>query len=82
VLHCRLCCDVCTALAKYGKGQRTDDLAQAVEMMIERNLLPRLPPQAQINTNNFRTERLYTEEVCPACTLARVLHAHMCKIVA
>lgn len=52
-----------TALAKYGKGQSTDDLGLAVEMLFERNLLPRLPPQAQINTNDFRTERLYMEEV-------------------
>lgn len=51
------------ALAKYGKGQSTDDLALAVEMLIERNLLPRLPPQAQLASNDFRTERLYMEEV-------------------
>jgi hypothetical protein len=79
---CRLCCDVYAALAKYGKGQSTDDLAEAVEMMIERNLLPRLPPEAQLSTNDFRTERLYTEEVRPACILTRLLHAHMCTEVA
>lgn len=51
-----------TALAKYGKGQSTDDLALAVELMFERNL-NRLVPQAQLVCNDFRTERLYTEEV-------------------
>lgn len=56
-------CTACAALAKYGKGQSTDDLALAVEMLIERNLIPRLPPQAQLVSNAFRTERLYTEEV-------------------
>lgn len=60
-------CGVHTALAKYGKGQSTDDLGLAVEMLFERNLLPRLPPQAQINTNDFRTERLYMEEVGGTC---------------
>jgi hypothetical protein len=54
---------VCAALAKYGKGQATDDLGMAVELLFERNLLPRLPPQAQLDTNEFRTERLYAEEV-------------------
>lgn len=59
---------VAAALAKYGKGQSTDDLGMAVEMFLERNLVPRLPPQAQLVCNDFRTERLYSEEVgwdCP-----------------
>eukprot|EP00878_Enallax_costatus_P045018 GHUV01053851.1.p1 GENE.GHUV01053851.1~~GHUV01053851.1.p1 ORF type:complete len:472 (+),score=157.43 GHUV01053851.1:213-1628(+) len=51
------------ALAKYGKGQATDDLGIAVELLFERNLLPRLPPMAMLVSNDFRTERLYTEEV-------------------
>ena len=51
------------ALAKYGKGQATDDLATAVEMLFERNILPRLGGQALLASNDFRTERLYTEEV-------------------
>lgn len=64
MLYLLLLLRVCSAaLAKYGKGQSTDDLATAVEMMFERNLLPRLPQQAQIVTNDFRTERLYAEEV-------------------
>jgi hypothetical protein len=52
-----------SALAKYGKGQSTDDLGVAVELLFERNLQPRLPPQAQVATNDFRTAQLYTEEV-------------------
>lgn len=77
MLHCPACHYLFLALAKYGKGQSTDDLALAVEMMIERNLLPRLPPQAQIVTNEFRTERLYTEEVRRLCTTCwpGLLHA-------
>jgi hypothetical protein len=51
------------AIAKYGKGQSTDDLALAVELLFERNLLPRLNPMAALVSNDFRTERLYTEEV-------------------
>lgn len=66
------CLFVAAALAKYGKGQSTDDLGMAVEMFLERNLVPRLPPQAQLVCNDFRTERLYTEEVggvaCDSCS--------------
>ncbi|KAF8071180.1 hypothetical protein HT031_001262 [Scenedesmus sp. PABB004] len=56
-------CAVRLALAKYGKGQSTDDLATAVELLFERNLLPRAPPPALLVSNAFRSERLYTEEV-------------------
>jgi hypothetical protein len=34
-----------------------------VELLFERNLLPRLNPMAALVSNDFRTERLYTEEV-------------------
>ncbi|GIL66635.1 hypothetical protein Vafri_20126 [Volvox africanus] len=51
------------AIAKYGKGQQTDDLATAVTLLIERNILPNLVPGALHNSNTFRTERLYNEEV-------------------
>jgi hypothetical protein len=51
------------AIAKYGKGQSANDLALAVELLFERNLLPRLNPMAALVSNDFRTERLYTEEV-------------------
>jgi hypothetical protein len=58
-----LTCASAAAIAKYGKGQSTDDLALAVELLFERNLLPRLNPMAALVSNDFRTERLYTEEV-------------------
>eukprot|EP00879_Flechtneria_rotunda_P024201 GHRR01025649.1.p1 GENE.GHRR01025649.1~~GHRR01025649.1.p1 ORF type:complete len:986 (+),score=357.96 GHRR01025649.1:892-3849(+) len=51
------------ALAKYGKGQATDDLGRAVELLFERNLLPRMNPKAMLVSNDFRSDRLYTEEV-------------------
>lgn len=51
------------AIAKYGKGQATDDLATAVEMLFERNLTTRLPLMARVSANDFRAERMYTEEV-------------------
>jgi len=54
---------VYTAIAKYGKGQTTDDLGVAVELLFERNLIPRLPAMATLVSNDFRTQRLYTEEV-------------------
>lgn len=54
---------MCAGLAKYGKGQATDDLAEAVDMLFERCLLPKLPPPALQVSNDFRTERLYNEEV-------------------
>lgn len=51
------------AISKYGKGQETDDLATAVELLIQRNMVGRLPLMAKVVPNDFRTERLYTEEV-------------------
>ncbi|PNH02618.1 hypothetical protein TSOC_011369, partial [Tetrabaena socialis] len=50
------------AIAKYGKGQVTDDLPTAVAMMIEKNIIPHLVPGAVLNSNTFRNERLYNEE--------------------
>ena len=35
------------AIAKYGKGQATDDLATAVSMLIERNIMARLVGKGQ-----------------------------------
>lgn len=71
--------NLAAALAKYGKGQATDNLGMAVELLFERNLLPRLPPQAQIVTNDFRTERLYAEEVRTACQRLFLAAAAPCK---
>ncbi|MEW5306191.1 MAG: hypothetical protein WDW36_008675 [Sanguina aurantia] len=51
------------ALAKYGKGQETDDVVAAVEMLIKRNIVANQPPAAAVTSNQFRNERLYNEEV-------------------
>ena len=52
-----------SALAKYGKGQVTDDVAEAVKMLMEKNLIPNLPAGGALVTNEFRTHRLYNEDV-------------------
>jgi hypothetical protein len=31
-------------IAKYGKGQATDDVAEAVKMILEKNIVANLPP--------------------------------------
>jgi hypothetical protein len=51
----------CSA-AKYGKGIATMDLAEAVEMLFMKNVLPSLTPYSSIWPNDFREARLYTEE--------------------
>lgn len=53
----------CAALAKYGKGQETDDVVEAVESLIKRNIVANQPPAAAMTSNQFRNERLYNEEV-------------------
>lgn len=50
-------------IAKYGKGQATADVAEALDMLMEKNFLPNFPDMAKIDTNTFRKERLYFEEV-------------------
>jgi hypothetical protein len=50
-------------LAKYGKGIATDDVATAVRMLLEENVVPNLPPCAACVPNAFREQRLYAEEV-------------------
>jgi hypothetical protein len=52
-----------SALAKYGKGQATDDVAEAVRMLLEKNVIPNLPAGGALVTNDFRTHRLYNEDV-------------------
>eukprot|EP00891_Asterochloris_glomerata_P005689 jgi/Astpho2/5689/fgenesh1_pg.00079_%23_100_t len=51
------------AIAKYGKAQETDDIVEAMSLLIQRNMLPNLPAPAITAPNAFRTERLYNEEV-------------------
>jgi hypothetical protein len=65
------------ALAKYGKGQATDDIAVAVRMILENNIVANLPAPAAIVTNDFRTGRLYCEEV----DLLLKRHAVMLKAI-
>ncbi len=66
------------AIAKYGKGQATDDLPTAVAMLVERNILPNLVPGAMLSSNAFRTERLYHEEVSSCPRACAHTHTHMC----
>lgn len=51
------------AVAKYGKGQATDDVSDAVDILAERSIQPCLCPEAALDANVFRRERLYCEEV-------------------
>eukprot|EP00798_Chlamydomonas_sp_ICE-L_P023776 gene23776-9335_t len=51
------------AIAKYGRGQATEDVAEAVKMILEKNIAANLPAYATLKTNDFRKERLYNEEV-------------------
>jgi len=51
------------ALAKYGNGIETYDVSDAVSMLFERNISPNLPPEAAIDSDKFRIERLYFEEM-------------------
>jgi hypothetical protein len=50
-------------IAKYGKGQQTDNVAEAVRMLIEDNIAANLSPAAGLVSNDFRRNRLYNEEV-------------------
>jgi hypothetical protein len=54
---------VLAALAKYGKGQATDDVPTSVRLLLDENLLPNLPPIAVTDPNTFRTDRMYCEDV-------------------
>ena len=50
-------------IAKYGKGQATDSIPEAVRMLFEQNLVPNLPAGPKLIANDFRNQRLYCEEV-------------------
>ena len=45
------------------QGQQTENVAAAVQMLAEQNLMPGVRSIALTLPNTFRTERLYTEEV-------------------
>lgn len=51
------------ALAKYVMNHEAKDIALGLDMLIQNNLLPNLPPAATIDPNDFRCNRLYTCEV-------------------
>ncbi|KAK9825957.1 hypothetical protein WJX74_001162 [Apatococcus lobatus] len=51
------------AVAKYGKGQATESVAEAVKMLMDKNITPNLQQDAQVDPNVFRNTRLYCEEV-------------------
>ena len=51
------------AIAKYGKGQATDSIAEALRMLMEQNLMSNLPAGGRLVSNDFRRDRLYCEEV-------------------
>ena len=51
------------AIAKFGRGQETDDVSDSIDILAERNLRPCLCPEALIEPNDFREARLYCEEV-------------------
>ena len=50
-------------IAKYGKGQATNSVAEAVRMLLAQNLMPNLSPWSGHVSNEFRHNRLYREEV-------------------
>lgn len=52
-----------TAISKYMKGQQADDISESVLLLINNCLVPNLPLPATIVSNDFRSERLYYEEV-------------------
>ncbi|KAJ9524025.1 hypothetical protein QJQ45_022487, partial [Haematococcus lacustris] len=56
-------CIVRAGIAKYGKGQATEDVAEAVRLLLQNNIMANLPPAARHVSNDFRLNRLYTEEV-------------------
>ena len=50
-------------ISKYGKGQATDSVAEAVRMLLAHNLMANQSPGAGLHSNEFRNERLYCEDV-------------------
>jgi hypothetical protein len=50
------------AIVKY-KEEANHDISDAVAMLVERNLKPNIPPQGQVNCDDFRVNRLYCREV-------------------
>eukprot|EP00803_Ostreobium_quekettii_P006066 evm.model.scf_440.5 EVM.evm.TU.scf_440.5 scf_440:34312-38159(-) len=51
------------AIAKFLKGGQAEEIPEALELLIKNCLVPNLPLPATIKSNDFRTKRLYNEEV-------------------
>jgi len=51
------------AIAKFGRGVETDDVSDAVDILCQRCVDPNLCPEAVIDNNEFRRDRLYREEI-------------------
>lgn len=47
----------------YLQGQATDDPAVALQMLLEQNVVPNLPPAAKAQPGAFREAHLYSEDV-------------------
>lgn len=45
------------------KSQRSSDVAESVQILMDENILANLPLQATIDPNDFRQTQLYSEEV-------------------
>ena len=46
------------AVAKYGKGQHTDSLAEALSKLLTTDVQQRLPAEYCMDLNSFRTQRV------------------------
>jgi hypothetical protein len=51
------------AVAKCGKGAPCHAPADAVEMLLRAHIAPNVAPLAKVDSNAFRSSRLYCEEV-------------------
>ena len=56
-------CVVRIAVAKFLKSGKTDDVSDALKMLCNQNILPNLDAEAVHDSNDFRKNRMYFEEV-------------------
>lgn len=61
------------AIAKYGHGLETSDVSEAAKMLFDRNIMKSLPKECLWVSNDFRTNRLYFQEVDEALTKHKTL---------
>eukprot|EP00854_Cymbomonas_tetramitiformis_P009282 gene9282-10996_t len=52
-----------SAMAKYGNGVQTWDASTALVMLIQNDIVPNIEQSIGVESNVFRVERLYVEEV-------------------